>query len=308
MYFMRMIGHLPSETSAATFSDFLYVEGITNLVEAEKDGWAVWIHSEDHLEKARELLLNYRGNPKDPKYEKNSRLVAELKEREQRDAEAAEKRTYDRGRLFSSAMPFGIGPLTLILCGASVLVWGLMWLQPDQKFLNNFWITQFRIDAGYIRWTAGLPEIAHGQVWRLITPIFIHAWPSPFHLFFNIYAMVILGAMIEGRQGALLLGSLVLVIAVLSNLAQYYVSGPNFCGISGVVYGLLGYIWMKGKFDPASGFYLHPQTVTMMLLWFFLCLAKVIPNIANTVHGVGLAVGVIWGFLASVPAVRNRHQ
>ena len=98
----------------------------------------------------------------------------------------------------------------------------------------------------------------------------------------------------------------VLVIAVLSNLAQYYISGPYFCGISGVVYGLFGYIWMKGKFDPASGFYLHPQTVMMMLIFFVLCLTQLIPGIANTVHGVGLAVGVAWGFLASLPALRSR--
>src|SRR3989440_6173131 len=84
---MRMIGHLPNENSAATFSDFLYVEGINNLVEAEKEGWAVWIHSEDQLEKARELLRTYLGNPRDPKYEKNSKQAAELKEREQRSEE-----------------------------------------------------------------------------------------------------------------------------------------------------------------------------------------------------------------------------
>ena len=96
------------------------------------------------------------------------------------------------------------------------------------------------------------------------------------------------------------------MIAALSNLAQYSVGGPYFCGISGVVYGLFGYIWMKSKFDPDSGFYVHPQTVMMMLLWFVLCLSKMIPNIANTVHGVGLAVGVAWGFLASLPALRRQ--
>ena len=53
---MRLIGHLPNETSATTFSDYLYVEGITNEVEAEKEGWAVWIHSEDEWTKAIELL------------------------------------------------------------------------------------------------------------------------------------------------------------------------------------------------------------------------------------------------------------
>ena len=110
-----MIGHLPSETSAAAFSDFLYVEGITNLIEAEKEGWAVWIHSEDQLEKARELFRTYLGNPKDPKYQKNSQRVTELKRREEREEEEAEKKVYTRDRVFRSVMPFGIGPLTFLL-------------------------------------------------------------------------------------------------------------------------------------------------------------------------------------------------
>src|SRR5438552_1564851 len=122
---MRMIGHLPSETSAATFSDFLYVEGINNLVEAEKEGWAIWIHSEDQIERARELLRSYLGNPKDPKYQNKSRQVAELKEREQREVETAEERTFGRSKLFGSLTPFGIGALTLLLAVVSVIIWAL---------------------------------------------------------------------------------------------------------------------------------------------------------------------------------------
>src|SRR5882724_7468013 len=132
---MRMIGHLPNESSAATFSDFLYVEGITNLVEAEKDGWAIWIHSEDQLQRARELFLTYLGNPKDPKYEKKSQQVAELKQREQKEGEAAEKRTFGRSQIFRSVLPFGVGPLTFLLVLVSVGVWGLLWVKPDQAFL-----------------------------------------------------------------------------------------------------------------------------------------------------------------------------
>ena len=190
-------------------------------------------------------------------------------------------------------------PLTFVLVLLCVAVWGLMWIKPD---MGNF---SFLLISKY-RW--GLPEIRSGEIWRVITPIFVHDWPSPFHLLFNVYAMVILGAVIEGRQGTWFLAALVMVVAALSNLAQYFVSGPNFIGISGVVYGLLGYIWMKGKFDPASGYYLHPQTVVMMLAWFFLCLANVIPHIANTVHGVGLGVGVAWGFLSSLPALKSRSR
>src|SRR6185436_2556750 len=133
-------------------------------------------------------------------------------------------------------------------------------LKGNEEFLNPFWITRIEIHGGYIQSVAGLPEIRQGEVWRLISPIFVHDWPMPFHLLFNVYALFILGTMIEVRQGTLLLTGLVLTIAPLSNLAQYYVSGPYFCGISGVVYGLFGYIWMTSKFDPDSGFYLHPQT------------------------------------------------
>jgi GlpG protein len=87
-------------------------------------------------------------------------------------------------------------------------------------------------------------------------------------------------------------------MGVLSNLGQYFADGPGFGGMSGVVYGLLGYIWMRGKFDPGSGLFLHPTTVVMMLI----CLAFGYTHylqIANTAHSVGLGVGVVWGFLAA---------
>src|SRR2546428_11794610 len=69
VWHMRMIGHLPDEMSAATFSDFLSVRGISNLVEAEKEGWAVWIHSEDEVVKARKLLAGFPANSNDPQYQ-----------------------------------------------------------------------------------------------------------------------------------------------------------------------------------------------------------------------------------------------
>ena len=96
------------------------------------------------------------------------------------------------------------------------------------------------------------------------------------------------------------LALLVVVIGVCSNLAQYYYSGPVFGGMSGVVYGLLGYIWIRGKFDPGSGLYLHPQTVIMMLIWFVACFTPLVPHVANTVHAVGLVIGIVWGYLSSL--------
>jgi GlpG protein len=99
-------------------------------------------------------------------------------------------------------------------------------------------------------------------------------------------------------MGTLQLLRIVADIGEASNRAQYYVSGPRFGGMSGVVYGLLGYVWMRGKFDPGSGLFLHPSTVTMMLIWLAFGYTNILP-MANTVHTVGLGVGVAWGFAAA---------
>jgi len=138
----------------------------------------------------------------------------------------------------------------------------------------------------------------------LFTPVFLHA--GAMHIIFNMLWLRDLGSMIEGRQSSLHLLLLVLVIAALSNLGQFYVSGPRFGGMSGVVYGLLGYIWIRGKLDPASGLYLHSSTVSMMLIWFFLCIGSnyfpmpLLGSIANTAHAVGLGTGMAWGYLSSL--------
>src|SRR5438445_9224544 len=114
-----------------------------------------------------------------------------------------------------------------------------------------------------------------------------------------------LGSMIEGRQSSWHLAILALAIAGGSNLAQFYVTHyPAFGGMSGVVYGLLGYVWVRGKLNPASGLFLHTTTVMMMLAWFVLCytpvLTPLVGHVANTVHAAGLLVGMSWGFFSAL--------
>ena len=310
---MRMIGHLPDEVSAATFSDFLSVRGISNLVETEKEGWAVWIHSEDELVKAGKLLAGFLANPTDPQYQPHTWRGREQRRGEGQAEGAAADKVFDRKKLFRATLPFGMGWVTFLLILASVTLWGFAWLNDDRRWLDAFFITKYRLEGNYLKWVGGFPEITHGEIWRLFTPILIHDWHGPAHLLFNMYALLIFGNMIEARQSTWRLASLVLVIAGLSNLAQYYMSGPMFCGMSGVVYGLLGYIWMRGKFDPASGLFLHRETVAVMLVWFVFCMTPLMDmvfnmKVANTVHAVGLLVGVAWGYLSSPRALRNRSR
>ena len=302
---MRLIGHLPNENSASTFSDYLYVQGITNEVEREKEGWAVWIHSEDELAKAREMLVGFIGNPADPRFQKHSRQATQLKEQAEKEEKAAEKRFFDRKKIFRSTGPYGIGLFTVLLIAGCVAVGVLSKFGADLEFLNAFFNTH--IDS-MGRYTPGLPEVRHGEVWRLFSPALIHF--GVLHLILNMLWLFDLGSMIESRQGMVRLLLLVLVTAALSNFGQYYAHHPFFGGMSGVVYGLFGHVWMKGRYDPTSGLYLHPQTVTMMVVWFFICWTPLLEmfgniRIANVAHGVGLIVGMAWGYVSSLRSFRR---
>lgn len=291
---MRLIGHLAGESSAQTFGDYLYVLGIDNQIDFEKDtGWAVWIHDEDRIQEAMQLLETYRTNPADPKYAAKARDAGQLRAAKQKDDAAYRKRMITPDRVFRPVAGYGgyrIGPLTAGLIMASAGVFLLSRLGREPQHVSALFMTDYL--------NSGLVEIRSGQVWRLFTPVLVHF--GVLHILFNMMWLHDLGSMIEARQGSLRLALLVLVIAGFSNLGQYLVSGPVFGGMSGVIYGLLGYVWMRGKFDPASGLMLHQSTVIMMLIWFFACLVGVIPGVANTTHTVGLVMGMAWGYLSSL--------
>ncbi len=148
---------------------------------------------------------------------------------------------------------------------------------------------------------AGLPEIVQGQVWRLVTPIFIHF--GLLHVGLNMLWLWQLGSLIEHIRGAPLFAALVFISAIASNLSEFYVSGPVFGGMSGVIFALLGYLWMQGKFNPSFGVQLNPTLITMVMIWFVVCWSGVLElagiHIANTAHTVGLLSGALWGFVAA---------
>ena len=107
------------------------------------------------------------------------------------------------------------------------------------------------------------------------------------------------GRQIEWKQSSLSLVLLFTFIATISNLAQYFHSGPLFGGMSGVVYGLLGYLWMHSLFDPKSGLQVKNEILWMLIGWLVICYTGILDqllgtSIANTAHSVGLLAGVFF--------------
>ena len=71
-------------------------------------------------------------------------------------------------------------------------------------------------------------------------------------------------------------------------------------------YGLLGFLWMRGKFDRGGVWQLNPQIVQWMIAWFVLCFFM--PNIANGAHAAGLLFGMVAGVATAKIANAKRRQ
>jgi len=81
----------------------------------------------------------------------------------------------------------------------------------------------------------------------------------------------------------------------MSNVIQFLAAGPAFGGMSGVVYGLLGYTWIR-SLKSNSGYLLHKGIVVMMIGWLILGYTGWIGPIGNAAHLSGLLLGMAYGF------------
>ncbi len=150
-------------------------------------------------------------------------------------------------------------------------------------------------------------KIRQGEFWRLFTPVLLHGgW---LHILFNMAWLFILGRQIEERIGKFRYIFLSLLLGVAGNVAQYLVSGPIFLGYSGIITGMVGFIWMRQKIAPWEGYPLQRpvivfitvfvaamfvlELVTMALQFFHITEAGA--NIANTAHIIGGVFGILLG-------------
>lgn len=168
-------------------------------------------------------------------------------------------------------------PLTLLLLLLTLAVY--LWQQID-----------FRGAA------ASLMLLERAELWRWITPILLHF--SLTHLVFNLAWWWLLGAKIERYKNSGFLLQLVLSSAVISNGLQLALAGPNFGGLSGVVYALVGYCYLSDGLSGRQRYQLGHGLFVFMLLWLLLGFMDILwVDMANWAHLGGLVCGLLWAWL-----------
>lgn len=296
MHFLRQIGQLETPEQADILRWYLISCNIDTKVEnLEPNDTDIWVIHDRDLKKAELILKEYKHDPQNIKYlnsakhgkQKHKNKVKELIKSSPREINV-------RTHIFNRPTGSGEITVTYLLMAISTIYFLTQITKLDQQ--GSIWklltISQY---CNHL-----FLEALNGQVWRVITPIFIHH--DVLHILFNMYWLYTLGKTIETKIGSKKLFALVILISIPSNIAFYLVAGPSFGGMSGVIYGLIFFMWTANNYSPKLHFDIDDSHTKFFTVWYVLCLilsaSRVFP-IANTVHGVGALMGVLSAYSIS---------
>jgi rhomboid protease GluP len=138
--------------------------------------------------------------------------------------------------------------------------------------------------------------VLHGEVWRLLTAMFLHG--SPAHLFGNAVGLFILGMAAEHAYGKLEMAGMYILSGLAGSVFSALVNPGPSVGASGAIFGLLGaMIVFFLKYH--DWFHMRDKRIgNVLLVWaaYSVVTAYFIPFIDNAAHAGGLIGGAFCGY------------
>lgn len=203
-------------------------------------------------------------------------------------------------------------PLTLILIVLGIVGYGLAslaehtgwwWQLTFQAYQPSF--------AGYVAEPV-LDGLRRGEVWRLITPTFLHF--NVLHIVFNGLWIWEFGRRLEFYFSTLDYLLIFVVTALGANVIQFMMAGDApFGGLSGVVYGFMGVLFVASRIAPNAVLAVPPGIFGFILVWLALGVLGVIDlfipgpaMVGNGAHLGGLLSGLLLGYALLNKASRSR--
>lgn len=260
---------------AQAFIDYMASRHISIQMSPEGEGRvALWLIDAQHQVETEAELNRFLSEPNHKRYQAASWDVAETRKNQ----------FHYHTPSFLSMIKAKAGPVTLSIMLLCVAIFALQQLGFNQQI---FQMLHFPALDGQ-QW----------QLWRWLSHAVLHF--SVMHIAFNILWWWQLGGDIEKKLGGLKLLQIFAISSALSGAGQYWVEGANFGGLSGVVYALVGYLWVVSTKAPQLGLTIPRQIVGFMLVWLVLGYMQPFMAIANTAHLAGLIAGVGIGWIDSM--------
>jgi len=282
------VKQLDTSIDLSGFSQWLKGRGVPHTISVESGFQVLWLESPEHAEPVLEALDRFLAEPD----------IRQAVEQQNRSP------VFVAGRWQPSPRH---APLVLGMIILAVLMAWLTSLGSNQFTANLLIVDPRAYDWGSMaaRLDALSATLASGQVWRLFTPDFLHfSWT---HIIFNSVMLWFLGSQIEWFDGRGRLVLLFIITSLVSNGLQYVVSGPFFGGLSGVVYGILGYCWLSQRTLPRFQF--PPALATFAVVWMVIGFTPLpemlgLGRMANEAHLGGFIAGL--AMAAILPARKKQ--
>lgn len=292
---MHLLVRFENIRAAYALADYLNTMSIQANVRQVASGGEVYIHHQEDLARAAEELKLFVANPQDKKYlsaswEQDGTSSRPGIDDVYRDSSNSTDQRWRNTGLFTKAI--------IAIC---VIVFVLTSFGGDRSMVRYFY---------FFTYWGQMQDFT--QVYRWVTPVFLHF--GLLHITFNLLWWWDIASLIERLQGAARLFGVFMVLAVVPNYAQFLWSGNKFGGLSGVVYGVLGYVWIYGRVRKDYPLQLRPVIIYMMVGWMLIGFAgvfdQVIGPMANLAHLGGLVAGVVLGvyFALKDMALKKEHK
>ncbi|KAA1047727.1 rhomboid family intramembrane serine protease GlpG [Pseudocitrobacter sp. 73] len=272
---MLMITSFTNPRVAQAFVDYMATQGVILTIQQHTQS-DVWLADESQAERVRAELNRFLENPADPRY-----LAASWQSGHTNSG------LHYRRFPFLETLKANAGPVTMTVMIACILVFVLMNVVGDQAVMM------------WLAWP--YDSSVQFEAWRYFSHALMHF--SVLHILFNLLWWWYLGGAVEKRIGSGKLVVITAISALLSGFIQHQFSGPWFGGLSGVVYALMGYVWLRGERDPDSGIYLQRGLIIFSLVWLVAGWFDLFGmSIANGAHVTGLVVGLAMAFVDTLNA------
>lgn len=274
------IGVMRDRGAALKFADYLNSIGIKATAKPGFGAnYSIFVANEADISKAKLELLRFGNNPFAKAYNQAAWSQGKTPKRERTISSRSGLLSFSMGTYTWSLLS-----VTSILEVACLVIF-VLGLVPsiDNALLSG------------LSWYS-LDQLTSGQVWRVFTPVLLHF--GILHLLFNLVMFEAFARPIERHFGAWKLGYIIFSIALVSNVLQFMflqsdlgAGNTIFGGLSGVVYGVIGYMGvLSRRQDLPSDLRLPPGLLLVSAI--FIGIGFFLSGIANICHLGGLLMGM----------------
>ncbi|MDG2090695.1 MAG: rhomboid family intramembrane serine protease [Gammaproteobacteria bacterium] len=274
---------ISASENLAQYSRLLWQQSLSHRIYTEGETQVVAVANIDEIQKASVLYQQWKSGEVQPEQEDSSSISRYFNPNK------------SVGNLLQALTRFPVTIILILICCVMAVVAPLNSLSDTVRLFlfPDFAYGTRTINLGFV-----LENFSFEQFLNMISPMILHA--GLLHLSFNMLWLWEFGRRIEAKQASWSMLFLIIILALVSNTAQYLYSGSiYFGGMSGVVYGLFAYIWMWQLFDPVKGLGLPGNLVFFMLFALIILTMLGLDSIADTAHIAGLLCGVLYGAVVS---------